>query len=143
MVAVVFVPATAQRSLQVVAVVVNQRSHSTIEVVFHLLLAHQVALYNGLIHQLGIVGLRVVGIGCPQTIAGPFGINLILLVVALTPCIVQAGIKAQVMCQILVQQQLIVLLVVVICLFVVEHIVVPRHSATRVEAAAIDRLLVF
>ena len=46
-VAVILVPATAERSLQVLAVVVVQRGHNTIEVVVHLLLAHQVALGPG------------------------------------------------------------------------------------------------
>ena len=104
-VAFVFVPAAPNGSLQVLLVVIDDGGHSTVEVVVHLLLAHQVAL--GPSHSFVQVVLE------QGTLA------LVLLVVALSLGVVQCCIEAQLVVQPLVPYQLVVLLVVVVRLVVI------------------------
>ena len=104
-IAIVFVPAATQSSLQVALVVILNGGYDTIEVIVHLLLAYQVA--RGPSHRIVQVILK------QGTLA------LVLLIVALSLGVVQCCIETQYVVEALIPDELIVLLVVVVRLVVV------------------------
>ena len=130
-VAIILVPAATERSLQILVVVVVQRGHYAVEVVVHLLLAHQVAL--------GPSHLRVEVIlkKCPFT--------LVLLVVAAAFRVVQCRIEVQFAVQPLVPYQLVVLLMIVVCLSIVIVYIALRIVVltTGIIGTSIQALLIF
>ena len=127
----ILVPSASQYSLQVALVVILNRSHSTIEVVSHLLLAHQVA-----------AGPCHFGV---QVVLKQGALALVFLVIAITSGIVQGCVEVQYIVQALVPYQLVVLLMVVVRLVVVIARV-PLFVvilATRVIGTSKEALLIF
>ena len=105
MVTIVLVPTTTKSCLQVLTIVIVQRSHHTIEVVVHLLLAHQVTRRPSFLWV--------------QIILKKGALALILLIVAVALGVVQGSIQVQHVRKALVPDELVVLLVVVVRLVVI------------------------
>ena len=135
-VAIVLVPTTSKYSLYVCMIVIYDRSHKSIEIVVHLLLANQIALLKK------IIPLKP-SFWCWQIVSKRTS-GLILLVVALALGIVACHIKIQHTRQMLIPYQLIVLLMVVISLTIVivaVSLLVPVLT-TRVIGTSIETLFV-
>ena len=127
MVTVILIPSTTEGSLKVFFVVINQRCHHAVEIVVESLLSYYVALYHWLIDDT-ILFFYITILGCPQSVVSPLGVNLVLLIVAVTTCVVQSDIESKIIGESLVEQQLIVLLMIVVSLVVIELVIIPCHG---------------
>ena len=127
-VAVIFVPATTESSLEALVVVVVDRCDGAIEVVVHLLLPYEVSLE---LHVRETILLKVL-------------VHLVLLVVALSLGVVECHVEVQVRIEYLVPDELVVLLMVVVGLVVVVVYVAVSIVilSAGVVAASVKALLV-